>query len=306
MSKKDFNEAVGDYTNETREGAGRYSPEMWLFKNRVIILAGEVNDQLALNVIAQVKHLEATGPGQPITIYVNSPGGSVISGMAMFDVMRGSTCPIFTIGNGMQASMGSIMLAAGDERRMTENSTLMIHQIMSGNRGGTQASDLEISLGYTTRLHESLKNVYVEFTGLNHAFWDIVMERDTYLTAQQALKMGFIQEILVAPEVKRGPYAVEAKRAISRDRKQALAEIETMGVREIREALANGQGSEGRWGRYRPELVTKLSEFPEFWTKQRRAEAKATAKAASNDDVKAQPAAKAAAGKSKKGPAPQI
>lgn len=288
MSKDQFNFSADANSEKEVE---RYSPTALMFKNRVIIVAGEVNDQLAINVIAQIKHLEVSAKAQglegddaKITLLVNSPGGSVISGMAMFDVIRQCSCPIETVGIGMQASMGSIMLASGDKRYMAPSATLMIHQIMSGNAGGTQASNLEISLAYTTQLHEMLKSVYVEFTGLTHDYWDLVMERDTFLTAEQALKIGFIDDITKASKPG-GKYASEAKRPAKVDAITAAAHkaIAGMSKDDVIKALNNGQANNGEWGRYRPELVVRLAEFAEYWTPARRAEA---GLAASNDDKK--------------------
>ncbi len=285
--------------------AERFSPEALMHKNRIVIVAGQVDANLAYRTVLYIKHLEAMDPEKPITLLINSPGGSVIDGLSVFDIARQCKCPIITVGTGMQASMGSIFLAMGDQRFMTPHADLMIHQIMTGAGSGTQATDFEIRGAHTTRLHEDLKSVYVEFTGLNHAFWDIVMERDTWLTAEQALKMGFITGI-TQEQKPRGRYADEAKRPVSKARQEVLDQIAAMSVKEVREALANGQADEAKWGRYRPELVTRLAEFPEFWTKQRRAEAKleAAKTGASNDDnAKAQPAAKKTA---KKGTAPKV
>ncbi len=249
---------------------------------------GEVNTQMAYNITAQLKKLEHLDADKPITMLINSPGGSVIDGLAIIDMMREVKCKIVTVGNGMHASMGSVFLAAGDERRMFENSYLMVHQIMSGNGRGTQHSDIEIGAALTSDLHERLKNVYVEFTGLNHKFWDIVGERDTWFTAEQALKIGFITGI-VKPEKPRGPYADEAKREETNLFITAAKEkIAGMGADEVIKLLNNGQANHAEWGRFRPELVVRLAEFPEFWTEKRRQEfaVKSAAKAVANDDNK--------------------
>lgn len=283
MSKDQFNPvASGDASREKE--VERYSPTALMFKNRVIIVAGQVNTELALNVIAQIKHLEFANPEEPITLLINSPGGSVIDGMAMFDVIRQCSCKIITIGNGMQASMGSIMLAAGDERYMTPNADLMIHQIMTGANGGTQHTDFEIRSGHTARLHEALKSVYVEFTGLKHEFWDLVMERDTWLTAEHALKIGYINGVTTSKKPG-GKYADEARREMPVDgfTQQKLTDIAKMGKEDLIKALNNGQGNMAEWGRFRPELVVRLAEFPEFWTEKRRQDA---GLAAGNDDKK--------------------
>lgn len=290
---------VDTFSSDSKD-VERYSPTALMYKNRIINVVGEVNTQMAVNVIAQLKHLETADPDAAITLLINSPGGSVIDGMAIVDVMREVKCPIRTVGNGMQASMGSVMLAAGDDRRMTKNSRLMIHQIMSGNGRGTQHTDIEIGAGLTTDLHEKLKSVYVEFTGLNHKYWDLVGERDTWFTSEQALKIGFINKI-VTSEKPGGKYAVDAVRPIEEqnsEKVRRLQAIEKMSKDEVVNALSNGQSNEAEWGRYRPELATKLSEFPEFWTEGRRKEfalenpekAKEIGLVAANDDKKAKAA----------------
>lgn len=310
MSKDQFNPAADDIragsTDFSFDGlpsaaenkeAERFSPEALMHKNRIVIIAGQVDAQLAYRTTVYIKHLEAMDPEKPITLLINSPGGSVIDGMSIVDIVRQCKCPIVTIGSGMQASMGSIFLAMGDQRFMTPNAQLMLHQIMTGANGGTQHTDFEIRSGHTGKLHESLKSHYVEFTGLTHEFFDIVLERDTWLSAEQALKMGFINGI-TSSKKPRGKFFEEATRKPQPGSPAALIadRIATMTKNEVLKALSNGQANQAEWGRYRPELVTRLSEFPEFWTKQRRAEAKQAAALASpsNDDVKAQPAAKAA------------
>lgn len=275
--------------NAREEEVERYSPTGLMFKNRIIMVLGEVNTQMMANIVAQLKHLETADSKKAITMLINSPGGSVVDGMAIFDIMREVKCPIHTVGNGFQASMGSILLAGGDERRMTENSQLLIHQIMGGNRSGTQHTDMEISSAHMSKLHESLKNVYVAFTGLNHKFWDIVGERDTILSAEQAKKMGFINDV-VKPEKPVGPYADEARRPAGEKNwlnNMVQAKIDTMSAAEVKSALAQGQANEAEWGRYRAELVTRLAEFPEFWVEKRKQEAalKAQPVAVANDDA---------------------
>ncbi len=268
---------------ENKEAA-RFSPEALMHSKRVVVIGGQVDANLAYRTIVYLKHLEALDEDAPITLLINSPGGSVIDGMAMYDIIRQIKCPIVTIGNGMQASMGSIMLASGDQRYMTPSADLMIHQIMTGANGGTQHTDFEIRSGHTARLHETLKSVYVEFTGLNHAYWDLVMERDTWLTADQALKIGYIDGVTESRKPG-GKYAAEAKRDVPVDSLTAavLEKIAKMGKDDVIQALNNGQANSAEWGRFRPELVVRLAEFPEFWTAGRRAEAGLSA---SNDDKK--------------------
>ncbi len=284
---KDFNDMAGD-----NRDADRYDPVSLMFKERVIMVTGQVNSQMSYNIIAQLKKLEYMDPTAPITMVINSPGGSVIDGLAIYDIMRESKCKILTVGNGMQASMGSILLAGGDDRRMTKNSMVLIHQIMGGAEGGTQHSDFEISGAFMAQQHETLKSVYVEFTGLNHKFWDIVGERDTWLTSEQAEKIGYIHKI-VTNEKPRGPYAADAVRSDDAGGLQAALNkttreyINNMTADEIARAINSGAAEGGVYSRIRGELVVKLAEFPEFWTETKKAEmaAKAAASAVANDDT---------------------
>jgi ATP-dependent Clp protease protease subunit len=272
-----------DFNNNAE--AERYDPVSLLFKERVIIVAGQVNTQMAYNIIAQLQKLEFVDNKLPIKMIINSPGGSVIDGMAIFDAMRAVSCPIETVGNGMQASMGSILLAAGDTRGMTKNSMLLVHQIMGGAEGGTQHSDFEISAAFMAQLHEKLKSVYVEFTGLNHKFWDIVGERDSWMTAEQALKIGYINGIF---EDKKpgGKYAAEAVRGDKKEGLQAILDkatkdyIAKMSADEIAKVINSGNAAGGVYAGLRGELIVKLAEFPEFWTDAKKLEVAAAAKAA--------------------------
>jgi membrane-bound ClpP family serine protease len=223
---------------------------------------------------------------------INSPGGSVIDGMAIFDAMRESPCEIICVGNGMQASMGSILLAGGDKRAMTKNSMLLIHQIMGGNKSGTQHSDMGISEAFMAQLHEALKSVYVEFTGLNHKFWDIVGERDSWLNAEQAKQIGFIQGIVNNNKAS-GPYAAEAVRGEKTSGLQAALDkttkdyIAQMSADEIAKAINTGNAAGGVYSKIRGQLIVKLAEFPEYWTEAKKLEVAAQQKASgvANDNT---------------------
>jgi ATP-dependent Clp protease protease subunit len=284
---------------DNNQEADRYDPVSLMFKERVIMVAGQVNTQMACSIIAQLKKLEFMDNKAPIQMIINSPGGSVIDGMAIFDAMRQSPCPIETVGNGMQASMGSILLAGGDARAMTKNSMLLVHQIMGGAEGGTQHSDFEISGSFMALLHEKLKSVYVEFTGLNHKFWDIVGERDSWLTAEQALKIGYINGI-VDDKKPGGKYAADAVRGEKKEGLQAALDkttkdyIAQMTADQIVKAINSGSSAGGVYSRIRGELIVKLAEFPEFWTDTKKSELAAAAKASNiaNDNSTKSPTAK--------------
>jgi ATP-dependent Clp protease protease subunit len=294
---EDFAETANVLVPSVRDKDGMgYDIFSLLLKERIIVVAGQVETGMASNIIAQLKYLENIDPKEPIRMLINSPGGSVTDGLAILDMMREVKCRIITVGNGMQASMGSILLAGGDERRMTQNSQLLIHQIMGGAQGGTQHSDFTISESFMAKEHEALKSVYVEFTGLNHAFWDVVGERDTWFTADQALKLGFINKV-VGNEKPNGPYSAFAKRQTRSRLGQMFDEVTkqylaTTNVSEILQTVNNGSADGGIYSRLRPELLVRLAEFPEFSVEQRREElaAKKTTAvaAAANDDTKAE------------------
>ncbi len=251
-----------------------------LLQKRQIVVTGQVNEQMAAIISAELLFLQSQSKTDPITMIINSPGGSVYDGLAIYDTMRQPGMPkIVTIGVGMQASMGSVLLAGGDERYMTENSSLMIHQVSAGSSG--QHTDMELTNASVAEVHEKLKNIYVEFTGLRHEFWDQVGERDTWLSAKQAVKLGFINGIVgidaVTGEDKKthGKYASEAKRPVGLSNifnNVAKLMINEMSPAEILPKLNNGQANEAEWGRYRPELVMRLSEFSEYWVEGRKSE----------------------------------
>lgn len=297
---------VTEIENGRERGYDLYS---LLMKKRIVLLEGQVDETMASIANASLLYL-ASGVGENpedqvdekgdrkgITVYVNSPGGSVLAGLSIYDTMRGISVPIKTVGMGMQASMGSILLVAGDERKMTRNSYFMIHQPLSGNEKSTQQTDIEIGADFTTRLREQLTDIYVRHTGLKHEFWDIVLERDTWLTAQNAKDMGVISDIIMGTA--KQTIHEEFSHRSSKDDKR-LAQVPKTSA-EIKALINTADGA-----RIRPELVVALSQFEEFWTPSRKAEYEkqqaAAAKAAANDDSK--PEAKPAAGK--KGSAPAL
>ncbi len=286
--KNDFNSSVYNGSDD----ADRYDPVALMFKERVIMVEGQVNTQLAHHIISQLKKLEFINPTAPITMMINSPGGSVIDGMAIFDVMRNVKCPITTVGNGMQASMGSILLAGGDTRMMMKNSMLLVHQIMGGANGGTQHTDFEGSAAFMAQQHEKLKSVYVEFTGLSHKYWDIVGERDTWFTAAEAEKIGFIHGI-VEDKKPGGKYAAEAVRVPEEGLLKVIKDttdgyIAKMPAAEIASVVNSGSSQEGIFARLRGKLLTRLAEFPEYWTNEKKKElAPANQNARKNQALKA-------------------
>lgn len=234
-----------------------------LMKQRIVLLEGQVEDVMASIAVASLLYLNSAAsgkPDEPIVVHVNSPGGSVLAGMAIYDTMRSIAPQITTVGMGMQASMGSILLAAGDYRKMSRSSMLMIHQISSGAQG--QHTDTAISESLSGRLHEQLKDVYVRHIGLKHEFWDLALERDTYLTADQAKKMGFIDEIILGDRKK----TAFEQDSIRGEFQKARDSLVPKTADEIVMMLNNGSARQGEAAKIRPELVTALSQFPQFWT----------------------------------------
>lgn len=272
---------VTEVENGRERGYDLYS---LLMKKRIVLLEGQVDDGMASVACASLLYLNSNVGGEgtgsdPITVYVNSPGGSVLAGLAIYDTMRSIAAPIKTIGMGMQASMGSILLVAGDERKMTRDAYYMIHQPLSGNERSTQQTDIRIGADFTTRLREQLTDIYVRHTGLKHEFWDIVLERDTWLTAQNAKDMGIISDIIVGDRKKtiHEEFSTRAESATAR------AKIPTT-LNGILSVINTANGAD-----IRPDLVVALSKYEEFWTPSRKAEMeqKAKAEAAANDDKSA-------------------
>lgn len=263
-----------------------------LMKQRIVLLEGQVDDTMASIACASLLYLNSPASGNPtdpITVHVNSPGGSVLAGLAIYDTMRSIAAPIKTVGYGMQASMGSILLVAGDERWMTRSSKYMIHQPLGGSGQSTQQTDMVISADLITRLREDLTDIYVRHTGLKHEFWDKVLERDTWLTAQQALEMGVISEIVTGSR-KQTVHEEFSHRAEKEEARQKL--VAGKSSLEIISLMNSAEGST-----VRPECVVALSKMPEFWTPSRAAieaekSQKAAVQAVANDDGKA-PKAKA-------------
>ncbi len=265
-----------------------------LMKQRVVLLEGQVDDTMASIACASLLYLKSEvcpNHEDPITVHINSPGGSVLAGLAIYDVMRSIKPKIVTIGYGMQASMGSILLAAGDERMMTRNSNLMIHQISGGNEG--KASAMEINMAFSEQLHETLKNIYVRHVGLTHEFWDLALEHDTWLSADQAKKMGFIHKIIVG-DAKPTPYEKDSVRTKFQDAAEAQV---PKTVDEIVAVVNSVSAEQGKWSKLRPQLITAMSQYPRFWTETKKEEeaakaaAAASAKSPANDDKVSAPAA---------------
>ncbi|HEU0186808.1 MAG TPA: ATP-dependent Clp endopeptidase proteolytic subunit ClpP [Gallionellaceae bacterium] len=167
-----------------------------LLKERVIFLVGPINDAIANVVVAQLLFLESENPDKDIHLYINSPGGSISSGMAIYDTMQFIKPNVSTLCIGMAASMGAFLLQAGakGKRFALPNSTVMIHQPLGGFQG--QASDIEIHAKYILSLRERLYKLMAEHTGRSVEEIARDSERDNFLTAPEALEYGLIDQVL--------------------------------------------------------------------------------------------------------------
>ncbi len=167
-----------------------------LLNDRVVFLCDEVNDTTASLVVAQLLYLEAQDPEKDIHLYINSPGGSVSAGMAIFDTMNYIKCDVSTICIGMAASMGAFLLAAGakGKRIALPHSEIMIHQPLGGMQG--QASDIKIHSDHILRTRETLNKILAENTGKKLSQIEKDTDRDNFLTAKEALEYGLIDKVI--------------------------------------------------------------------------------------------------------------
>jgi len=183
-------------TEVTHRGEREWNIFSRLLKDRIVFIGTEIDDFVANAVIAQFLFLESEDPEKDIQVYINSPGGVVTSGLAMYDTMQYVRCPVSTMCIGQAASMGAVLLAAGykGRRYALPHARMMIHQPLGGARG--QATDIEIQAREIKKMKETLIDILVEATGKNRdeLAWDV--ERDFYLSAGQAKEYGLIDEVL--------------------------------------------------------------------------------------------------------------
>ena len=181
-----------------QSGRGERSYDIYsrLLKERVIFLVGEVNDQTANLVVAQLLFLESENPDKDISFYINSPGGSVSAGMAIFDTMQFIKPEVSTLCMGMAASMGSFLLMAGakGKRFALPNSKIMIHQPSGGASG--QATDIEIHAREIIKTREQLNKIYADRTGQPLEKIAADMERDRYMSADEAQTYGLVDQVI--------------------------------------------------------------------------------------------------------------
>ena len=183
---------------QTNKGERSYDIYSRLLKDRILFLGGEITDEEANLVIAQLIFLEADDPDKDIFLYINSPGGSVSAGLAIYDTIRYLKCEVVTICVGLAASMGAFLLASGakGKRKALPNSEIMIHQPSGGAYG--QASDVKIHADHIIKTRRKLNEILSERTGKPLEVIEDATERDNFLSAEEALEFGLIDEI-VAP-----------------------------------------------------------------------------------------------------------
>ena len=181
---------------QTGRGERAYDIYSRLLNDRIIFLSDEVNDLTASLVVAQLLFLEAQDPDKDISLYINSPGGSVPAGFAIYDTMNFIKCDVSTICIGMAASMGAFLLSSGakGKRIALPNSEIMIHQPLGGMQG--QASDIKIHADHILRTREKLNSILAKNTGKSIETIAIDTERDNFLTAQAAMEYGLIDKVI--------------------------------------------------------------------------------------------------------------
>ena len=183
---------------QTSHGERSYDIYSRLLNDRIIFLADEVNDTTASLVVAQLLFLESQDPNKDISLYINSPGGSISAGMAIYDTMNYIKCDVSTICIGMAASMGAFLLSAGTKgkRIALPNSEILIHQpLISGGLGG-QASDIKIHSDHLIAIREKMNRILAANTGKTVEEIARDTDRDNYLTAAQALEYGIIDKVI--------------------------------------------------------------------------------------------------------------
>lgn len=190
------NHLVPMVIEQTSKGERSFDIYSRLLKERIIFLSGPVNDQISSLIVAQLLFLESEDPQKDIYFYINSPGGVVTSGLAMYDTMQYIKPDVATLCIGQACSMGSLLLCAGapGKRFSLPNSRIMIHQPSGGYQG--QATDIEIHAQETLNLKKRLNQIYVQHTGQKLSVVEKSMERDNFMSPEQAKEFGLVDEVI--------------------------------------------------------------------------------------------------------------
>ena len=189
------NTVVPYVVEQTGKGERSYDIYSRLLEDRVIFLTGEINDAVANTVVAQLIYLESRDPDKDISLYINSPGGSVTAGMAIYDTMNYIKCDVSTICIGLAASMGALLLSSGakGKRFALPNAEIMIHQPLGGAQG--QASDIQIQARQILKIKQKLNTIISENTGKSFSDVERDTDRDNYMSAEEAKEYGLIDTV---------------------------------------------------------------------------------------------------------------
>ena len=189
------------FVEQTSRGERSYDIYSRLLNDRIIFLADEVNDVTASLVVAQMLYLEAQDPDKDIYLYINSPGGSITAGMAIYDTMNYIKCDVCTICVGMAASMGAFLLSSGakGKRMALPNAEIMIHQPLGGMQG--QATDIKIHADRIIRIKEKLNKLLAEQTGKTLKVIERDTERDNFMSAAEACEYGLVDKVITKKDV---------------------------------------------------------------------------------------------------------
>lgn len=192
---KEKNALVPYIVEQTSRGERSYDIYSRLLEDRIIFLSGEIDDAVANTVVAQLIYLEAKDPSKDISLYINSPGGSVSAGLAIYDTMNYVKCDVSTICIGMAASMGAFLLSSGQKgkRYALPNSEIMIHQPLGGAQG--QASDIKIAAEHILKTKQKLNAILAQNSGRPLEQIEKDTDRDNYLSAQEAQEYGLIDKV---------------------------------------------------------------------------------------------------------------
>ncbi len=166
-----------------------------LLNSRVLLLEGEVNDVTCNGLIKSMLVLEHQSATEPITLIINSPGGSVTAGLALIDTMQSLDCPVITVGEGVVASMAAVILACGDHRQVYRHTQVLIHQLMGGT-GMAQQTDIEIVAQHTAVMRAELDELLAEHGNLSAQKFHELTERDCWCNAKRALELGLVDEVI--------------------------------------------------------------------------------------------------------------
>ncbi len=195
-----FHSVIPMVIEQGSRGERAYDIYSLLLKERIIFVGSGINDQIANLIVAQLLFLEREGPDRRIQMYINSPGGAVYSGLAIYDTMQQIAAPVSTVAVGITASFGTVLLTAGspDMRLALPNATIHMHQPLGGAQG--QASDIVIQAEEIVRLKKRIIDIFVNHTGKSPEEVERVTDRDVYMTAQEATDFGLIDSVLIGEE----------------------------------------------------------------------------------------------------------